>query len=373
MRNKTKLLALALALTGVIALSSTSLSQGTLERNLPETRVLFEDGNYFEMAWSAVSPDLNGSGGLLDPAGLGTGDILESFDLWAFSLKTDLTPRTSLALILDQPFGSDTNYPLLATSGFSGTFSRIDSNELSGILRHKIGNRFSIYGGVRVQSVEANAGLSFGGLLGLGGAYSANLDRDEGAGFMAGVAYEIPDIKLRFAATYYSEIDTTHNTVEVAGGSVSNTRTDVTTPQSINLELQSGVAENTLLFGSIRWLDLSKFSISPPVFSGTTGIPIVEYSEDFLTITGGLGRKITDRFNLAFFLRYTPMTDQVLPTFGPLDGAISYFIAPSIQLSKVKITTIIGYSELDGGTDSTGARFDLGNAVTVGLGLGYNF
>ena len=190
---------------------------------------------------------------------------------------------------------------------------------------------------------------------------------------MAGAAYEISDIKLRFAATYYSEIDTTHNSVEVAGGSVSNTQTDITNPQSINLELQRGVAENTLLFGSIRWLDLSKFSISPPLFSGTTGIPIVEYSEEFFTITGGLGRKITDRFNLAFFLRYTPMTDQVLTTLGPVDGAISYFIAPSIQLPRVKITTIIGYSELGAATDSTGARFDDGDVVTVGLRLGYSF
>ena len=67
---------------------------------------ILNTGNYFELAWAAVSPDLNGSRGLLDPAGLGTCDILESFDVGVVSLKTDLTPRTSLALVLDQPFGS---------------------------------------------------------------------------------------------------------------------------------------------------------------------------------------------------------------------------------------------------------------------------
>ena len=53
MRNKAKLLAVTLALTWVIALSSTSFSQGTLERGVPDTRALFQDGNYFEMAWAA--------------------------------------------------------------------------------------------------------------------------------------------------------------------------------------------------------------------------------------------------------------------------------------------------------------------------------
>ena len=107
----------------LILLPKTVLSQGSFERSSPETRVLFEDGNYFETYWLAVSPDLNGAGGLLDPAGLGTGDIFESFDVWAFSLKTDLTCCTSLALILDQPWGADTNFPLIATSGYSGTFN----------------------------------------------------------------------------------------------------------------------------------------------------------------------------------------------------------------------------------------------------------
>ena len=335
--------------------------------------MLFEKGNYFEVYWLAVSPDLNGSGGLLDPAGLGTGDILESYDQWAFSLKTDLTPRTSLALILDQPWGVDTNFPIIPTSGASGTFSRLNSNELSGILKHQINERVSAYGGIRIQSLDAASGVPFGALLGLGGPYSATFDRDEGVGFMAGAAYEIPDVAFRIAATYYSEITTTHDTVEVAGATIANSQTDISTPQAINLELQSGIAKDTLAFGSIRWVDWSEFTISPSLFSGITGVPVVEYSEDFFTFTGGVGRKITDRFDLSFLVRYTPMTDQVLPTAGPVDGNVSYFLVPSVQLPRVKITTIIGYSDLGAGNDFTGARFDDGEVVTVGLRLGFKF
>ena len=67
------------------------------------------------------------------------------------------------------------------------------------------------------------------------------------------------------------------------------------------------------------------------------------------------------------------MTDQVLPTAGPVDGNVSYFLVPSVQLPRVKITTIIGYSDLGAGNDFTGARFDDGEVVTVGLRLGFKF
>ena len=367
----------SLALTLILIVASFFLPTvaygqgGALERATPETRILFEEGTYFETSWLAISPDLNGSGGLLDPTGQGTGDILESFDQWAFSFKADLTPRTSVAVILDQPLGVDTNFPDVATSLYSGTFTRLESNELSGIVKQKIGDRYSVYGGLRLQSLELEAGIPFGGLLGLGGPYSAELDRDLGVGFMAGAAYEIPDIKLRFAATYYSEIDSTHDSVEIAGPTIANTQTDVLTPQAINLEFQSGVAKDTLLFGSVRWVDWSEFIISPPLFSGITGIPVVEYTEDFFTYTAGIGRRVTDRFEWAFLLRYTPMSNQVLPTVGPVDGNISYFFAPAIQLPRVKITTIVGYSDLGGGSNFVGTRFDDGEAVTVGLRLGF--
>lgn len=361
-----------LAITSIL-FPKTVFSQGSFERGAPETRVLFEEGNYFETYWLAVSPDLNGSGGLLDPTNSGTGDILESFDQWAFSLKTDLTPRTSLALILDQPWGVDTRFPLVATSGYSGTIGRLESNELSGVVKQKVGDRLSVYGGLRIQSLEAASAFPFGAILGLGGPYSAVLERDEGVGFMAGAAYEVPDIKFRLAATYHSEIETSHDTLELAGATVVNTKTVISTPQAITLELQSGIAKDTLAFGSIRWVDWSEFTIAPPLFNGVVGVPAVEYSEDFFTFTGGIGRKITERFDLTFAVRYTPMTNQILPTVGPVDGNVSYFLAPSLQLPRVKITTIIGYSDLGAATNFANTRFDDGEVVTVGLRLGFNF
>lgn len=371
----TRSLSFALAIAGVFfgfAVSMVS-AQGGLDRMAPDTRAVFEDGNYFEVSWAAVSPRLQGTGGAFDPLELGTGNILESYDQWGFALKSDLTQNISFALILDQPWGVNTNYPQVATSGYSGTLANLESNELSAILKAKMTNRVSAYGGLRYQSIEARAAFPFGGAIGLPGPYRIDAGRDEGLGFMAGAAYEIEKIKLRAALTYYSEIDSSHETTEVAGATTVNGVTDISTPQSINLELQSGIAKDTLAFGSIRWVDWSKFAISPPLFSGGLGIPLVDYTEDWTTYTIGIGRKVTERFSIAFIFRYTPMTGQQLTTLGPVDGRNAYTIAPSYQFNRMKITTGISYIDLGAATNFAATNFDDGRAFAVGTRIGFNF
>jgi long-subunit fatty acid transport protein len=371
---RTTVFSLAL-LAAVLCFCNATFAQGGLDRMAPETRLMFEEGRYFEMSWAAVSPDLNGSGGLFDPANQGTGDILESYDQWGFGLKTDLNERASLTLLLDQPWGANTFFPVLPTSGYSGTLANVDTNELSAILRRKIGNKgFSAYGGIRLQSIKARVAFPFAPALGFPGPYSIGVDREEGVGFMAGAAYEIPKIKLRASLTYYSEIDSTHDTLEASGPAITPLTTDITTPQSINLDFQSGIAKDTLAFGSIRWVDWSKFSVSPPFFSGATGAPLIEYTEDWITYTGGIGRRITDRFSLAFLVRYTPSTDQQLTTLGPIDGRIAYSIAPSFQVTNnVKLTVGVSYVDLGAASNFAGTQFDNGEAVAVGTRIGINF
>ena len=355
--------------------SSRAMAQGGLDRMPPETRIMFEEGRYFEMSWAAVSPDLSGTGGLFDPANQGTGDILESYDQWGFALKTDLNQRASLTLLLDQPWGANTFYPVIPTSGYGGTLANVDTNELSAILRRKVGNRgFSAYGGIRIQSIKARVAFPFAPALGFPGPYSANVEREEGVGFMAGAAYEIPKIKLRASLTYYSEIDSTHDTLETSLPAVVDATTDITTPQSINLDFQSGIAKDTLAFGSIRWVDWSKFGVFPPLFSSATGAPLIEYTEDWITYTAGIGRRVTDRFSIAFLARYTPMTDQQLTTLGPVDGRTAYSIAPSFQVTNnVKLTVGVSYIDLGAASNFAGTQFDDGDAWAVGTRIGVNF
>jgi len=51
--------------------------------------------------------------------------------------------------------------------------------------------------------------------------------------------------------------------------------TEIKTPQSVNLEFQTGIAKVTLLFGSVRWVDWTAFNIFPADFPDVN--PIVSY------------------------------------------------------------------------------------------------
>ncbi len=339
----------------------------------PSTRALFQEGNYFEMSYAHVSPDLEGSGGLLDPGGFGTGDVLESYSQWGFALKTDLNCCTSLAITLDQPWAVNTFYPVIPTSGYSRTLANLQSNALSGILKRRVGGGVSMYGGVTAQTLDARAAFPFGAALGLGGPYRVDAERDEGIGFLAGMAYEIEPIKFRLAATYYSEIETNHATAERVGATVTGTSTRLTTPQAINLEFQSGIAPNTLLFGGVRWVDWSKFSIQPPVFTAGVGAPLVDFAEDWLTYTVGLGRKFNEQWSLAVLFRYTPQTNETLTTLGPVDGRFSVGLAPSYTMGAMKVTAGVNWINLGDATNFAGTKFEDGHAVGVGIRTSFSF
>ena len=368
-----KMVALSAALMLVIVCSNSVFAQGGLERMVPTTRALFEKGNYFEFSWAHVSPELEGRGGALEPLGLGTGDILESYDQFGYAFKTDLNCCTSFAVSLEQPWGVNTNYPLIATSGYSGTFADLNAHALYGTFKRKLGQGLSVYGGVTGQTVRASASFGFGGAIGLGGPYTVVAQRDEGIGFHGGVGYEIEKIKARIALTYYSEIETNHATAETIGAVTTATSTQVTTPQSVNLEFQSGIAKDTLAFGSVRWVDWSKFAIAPPTFTGALGVPLVNFTEDWLTYTLGIGRRFNEYFSLATVASYTPSTSQVLTTLGPIDGRFSIGVAPTFTFGDVRITAGIRYIDLGEATNFAGTTFRNGDAIAVGVRTAFNF
>ena len=319
-------------------------------------------------------PELEGRGGLLEPAGLGTGDILDSYDQWGFAFRGDLSEQTSFALTLDQPWGVNTTYPAVATSGYSGTGANLRSHALSATLLQRMNDNVSFYAGVRGQTIKAEAAFPFGGAIGLGGPYSVVADRAEGVGFLAGAAYEIKRIKARLALTYYSEIESTHGTDETIAGVTTRTETDLKTPQSLNLEFQSGIAPKTLAFGGVRWVDWSEFAISPPLFSGSLGgLPLVEYTEDWITYTGGIGHKFNEVFTLAAIVRYTPASDQELTTLGPVDGRLSIGLAPTLVLGDMSITAGVSWIETGDARNFAGTNFADGSAIGAGVRVGFDF
>ena len=85
------------------------------------------------------------------------------------------------------------------------------------------------------------------------------MEDDTKAGYVLGLAYEIPEIALRFSAAYSPEIEHKAEITErLFGHGHSTSDVEYVTPQSLNLDFQTGIADGTLLLASYRWTEFSR-------------------------------------------------------------------------------------------------------------------
>lgn len=368
----------SLMTASIIALSAGSVYAGGIDRSGQNIGALFEKGNYVELSFGMVNPTVEGRDVLARP----TLDVAGDYLTFGFAYKADINDKLSYAVILDQPFGANVNYASAAAGGsvmLGGTMAKTTETALTTILRYKFSDRFSVHGGLRAQKASGDvrlSGLAYGALNG----YNVALDSDMGVGYLVGVAYEIPDIALRVALTYNSEITHKLATVErvgpvqIAPASI----TEVNTPDSVNLDFQTGIAEGTLLFGQIRWADWSEFKIDPIRFTTLAGGGLVEL-EDSITYTIGVGRKFNDTWAGAFSVSYEDKGDPLVSPLAPTNGKLGMTLAAVYTQDNMKITTGINYTKLGDAQPETGtpdvARANMtGNtAVGVGIRVGYSF
>lgn len=360
------------ALTAVVVAGSAMA--GGVERSSQSMNVLFEEGRYFEFGLSGASPSVSGTDITGGPTTGGqSGNITESYLNFGAAYKADLNDQWSYAIIYDQPYGADILYPAAAYFA-TGSSADLKAHALTGVLQYNMDNNFSIYGGLRAQTLEAEANVPF-----LGG-YSAVGERDLAFGYLAGVAYERPDIALRVALTYLSEINHELDTNE--SFSVTPTVTEIQTPKTVNLEFQSGVAADTLVFGSIKWADWTAFNITPPAFDAATppGTSLVSFRDDRTTFTLGLGRRLNETWSVLGSLSYEKSTGSLTGNLGPTDGFLRASLGGIYTKDNMKITAGISYVDIGDATSAlaaaptgTGGSFTGNSAIGAGIKVGFTF
>ncbi len=378
-----------LATTTALTLCAASAHAVGLDRSGQGIDVLFETGNHVELSFGFTDPSLEGNA-LAAFGGASTGNVADGFSIFSIGLKADINDRLSFAVIGDEPFGSDVFYPgSSASTILGGTGATVDSRALTALLRYKFNDSFSVHGGLRYQEVESV--VTLGGLAfnspaspfvpsGVNG-YQGNFDSDGDIGFVLGAAYEIPDIALRVAVTYNS--GTTHDlpTVETIRGtqiSLPGATTEVDTPESLNIDFQTGVAADTLLFGSLRYARYSDTVVSPTGFTGITGNALTDL-EDGFDFELGIGRRFSDKWSGSVSVGFTTVgDDDLVSPLGPNNG--SQFIAVGAKYDvndQFAISGGIRYTSLGDATSAPGgtgvARFEGNSAVSAGLRFAYKF
>ncbi len=391
-------------------IGTSTAAAGGLDRSGQKIAALFEPGNYAELSFGYVNPSVDGTDTTLSPfnptGGNSIGNAADEFIAAGAAIKAQFNDAISFAIIVDEPYGSDIAYPtsdfvvpgpggtLSDGSVLGGTEAIVESFAITTLARYEFGNGFSAHGGIRYQEISADVtlgGLAYGGLNG----YHGEFDSDGAFGYILGAAYERPEIALRVALTYSSEIrhdlptTETVNGIPVAlltGGAIpASGDTRVVAPESLNLDVQSGIAAGTLVFGSIRYARYSDTIVAPTFFDASVE-PTAQGSsltdiEDALDLEIGVGRQFTDAFAGSIAVGYSRLgEDDLVSPLAPTNGAKSIALGASYQISDaVKLSGGLRYTRLGDARPETGtpdmarALFEDNSAVTVGLKIGYTF
>lgn len=362
-----------LTATAALLLSTGAAHAVGLDRSGQDITVIFEEGDYAELSFGSVMPDATGSD-VVAFGGLDTGNVAEDYTRFSLAYKAQINDQLSAAVIFDQPYGANVTYPTNSGADGSialgGTSAELNSTAVTGLLRYKLNENFSVHGGFRVQTLDANITLS-GLAYGPANGYNVDLGKNSAVGYLAGVAYERPDIALRVALTYFTEVEHEFPTIDPAGSST----TDVTTPQAVNLNFQTGVAADTLVFGSIRWAEYSEVIVAPLGLGGSSLTDI----EDGFTYTLGIGRQFTEQLSGSFTIGYdTEGEDDLVSPLSPTNGNYTFTIGGKYDINdNLAVSAGISYAVLGDArpqtADTARAEFEENSALGVGIQIGYSF
>lgn len=401
MNKSTLIIALGCICTGQIHAAG-------LDRSGQSISAFLQPGNYFEAGISVLDASLSGKmndnfskGGLSAAANMQTGDIANSYYSPSAALKFQLTDQFSIGFLYDHPFGADAGYPIKAyqayTEGNERSESEVVSQNLSTIIGFQPNQHWNIYAGPALQTVKGKSRLRGAGYS--WSRYDLDAKETTGVGWLAGAAYAIPDIALKASVTYRSEIDHDMNMTEslnilhpVAGRvdlGTSTEKSTITTPQSVNLDFQTGIMKDTVAFANVRWVDWSNFRISPKKLyeftklSTGSGVDLAAYYDDQISANLGLGRKFNDKISGTVSVGWDSGAGDLVSTLGPSKGywnfglgaqfspAANYFISGGVKyfwLGDAK-----AQSGFDFGSDKYDAVYEDNYAWGYGLKIGYRF
>ncbi|WP_296202157.1 outer membrane protein transport protein [Psychrobacter sp. UBA3962] len=415
-----------LSIAASLLMGVTSHAAG-LEYTKQSILPFFEPGNYAELSYAYVDPKIEGTdvaGGVENPAAnQKIDDMMDDFEIWGGAVKIAPTENTALALIYDEPFGVDTVYSKGSefNNSMGTTEARVDTRSLTVLGGGKVNNNFWVYGGMEYQEADGSVELAQN-FEGDPIFYDLTIkDKSHALIPVLGVAYEKPEIMLRAALTWRAE--GTHNLKAheslLVNNGLLNTVLDTTgptnynaipdeikdfqglpkvtfgdtqlsfkTPQSVNFDFQTGLSEKYQLLGMInaRWVEWTKFNISPEGITNVVGEPLAEYKEDAYSVEVALGKQFTPKFAGEIRAGYDSGTAEPLSLLGPYDSIKTLALGGSYDVTKqLKLSAGAQYMWFEGGTaysklpiektlsERTLAKFDDGTGYALGVKLGYHF
>ena len=495
----------------MVSMPLAGLHAAALDRSGQSTAAFFQKGNYAELGASGLMPKVSGT----DSSGNAVPEMAEDYEMYSAALKFEVSPESSFAILYDQPFGAAAEYQgqnrfVAETNNFSDqlavrnsaigvtgrTTVEVDSHNATFLYGYQPIPDVTLFGGPAIQSISGELNLRGPAYSSLNG-YTAKLQQDNRLGYVAGFAFEKPEIALRLAVTYRSEIEhrlktseaialpaavlarltgvtnqlngvtaqlntVTGQLTQVNGGlaqvngglaqvragltadptnaallaqqtalvtqqttllgqqaqlvagqgqlqagqtqlqagqallagqnavvsqlpSQSSGKTEITTPQSVNIDFQTGIMADTLAFANVRWVNWESFAIKPELFAKVTGLQfaggldVVNYAKDQWSANVGVGRKLHPQLSGSVSVGWDSGAGNPVTTLGPTEGfwnvglGARYSPVENVDLSLGVRYLFLGDAEAKVSSGTIVGNFENNDALAVGLKMGYHF
>ncbi|WDS34821.1 outer membrane protein transport protein [Pseudoxanthomonas sp.] len=456
--NKKNVLAVSVGVACIAA--SGTVFGAALDRSGQSIAAFLKPGNYAEYGGNFLNPTVEGK----DKSGNKTGDVGNTYNFIGGAIKIQPFQKVSFGLIYDEPFGASAEYhgnsdfvsnptdvvlsglpvvtgPSIVSNGQLAAYGlnagltgdtevSVRTRSATALVGFQPIDGLNIYGGGVYQEIKGNVQLR-GSTYSVYNGYNLSIPSTREWGWLAGVAYEVPDIALKVSLTYRSEIDYDldakeslplvsalgANSAQLGGliqqlvlagripaatgqaigatlgslsGGLTGGVTKLTTPQSVNLDFQTGIMANTVAFGNVRWVQWSKFAVQPaafgqlseavgPLIGKPDGFNLVDYSKDQWSANLGVGRKLNEQFSGSVSVGWDSGAGNPVTTLGPTEGywnvglGLRYNPTPKVEISGGVKYFWLGDAEAQTGAHSYAGDFSGNNAVAVGVKLGLYF
>ena len=286
---------------------------GGFDRTGQDASIMLKEGSTVEITSVSVNPKITGTH---VSAATATGEVAPNYSFTNVGFRTNVSDNFAIGIIQEKPFGANVDYTAgAASSTYVGLKAKVDSSSTTLLTSFDMDN-VTIYGGLKNQSLSASATNP------LVAAYTITSTADSSLGYVFGAAIENPETAMRLALTYHSKVNHDIAIVEnYTGISATASTLKVTTPESFNIDFQTGIAANTLLFGTIRQAKWTQMSLCPAVYKIYTGGKCLkEFSSNATSYTLGLGRKFSDHWSGAVTYGKESASNNAPSALAPTNG-----------------------------------------------------
>ncbi|MDR2248537.1 OmpP1/FadL family transporter [Acinetobacter sp.] len=374
----------------------TTIYAAALDRSGQPITDFLQEGTYASASYNYVIPQISGQDMGLGHSGVPQNipNITKNYSSVRGGLKTDLNENISIGLLYDQPFSINLQHH--GQSDFvsqslndleQGTNAILSSHNLTALVGLNLNKYFNIYAGPAIEEIQGKVQLRGHVYKGMAN-YNAELDPDYATGWVIGLNIKKPELGLKTALTYRSEIK--HKTESREQFSALNDDVYIspitfTSPKSVNFDSQIGLSKQILLTANVRWVPWKDFELKPVKLAertasaspNHTGFPLINYEKNQWSAQVGLAKKMSEKFVLSTSVNWDSGLGDPANALGPINGywgvglGFQYHFIPEWVISFGGKYLWLGDAEAKRQNGDIVGKFTNNDSIVLGLKLSY--